>query len=246
MLEIGQHQLLMLLLVMQSEAHDLRGPQALHGRQVAPAPEPGDRGIDVRPILEHLGSRGPREHASKRAGMSFTGGVVVRVEQVPEGRMEGAVRRLEGREHEGLEEPGRVGEMPFERAGVGHRLRDEIFGVEMGAERFAARAHPRVVFEERPARCGGRPLSMKRAPPLHRDRLDATRFAHGRLLGEGWLLRSGDEVGRRRSSRSASVGKDAKSAVGSMPAVTEDVTRGCRAATRAGYGPAACRFCGSR
>ena len=73
------------------------------------------------------------------ARMLVADGVVVGVEQHRtrvEGRVAGSVRR----EHERLEEPRRVREVPLGRARVGHRLHDAVLGRQRRRERERLRA----------------------------------------------------------------------------------------------------------
>ena len=57
--------------------------------------------------------------------------------------VEAPVAGREGFEHEALEEPGHVREMPLGRADVGHRLHDRVLGRERLDERKAQRADAR-------------------------------------------------------------------------------------------------------
>ena len=73
--------------------------------------------------------------------MHIAGGVIVGIEKIGVLRDFGAVALHPGFEDEGFEKPARVGEMPFRRADVRHRLHDVIFRFEVPAKMGAEIAH---------------------------------------------------------------------------------------------------------
>jgi hypothetical protein len=124
-LQIGKHQLLVLLLVVETQLHDVerrsaRAPRIVH--------EAGHATIHVVPILEHFPERGAREQSALGPGVPVADGMVVRVEQHAKLRMEVTVIADAPFQHEGFEEPGGVSEMPFDRARIRHRLQRAILG----------------------------------------------------------------------------------------------------------------------
>src|SRR4051812_5730685 len=129
MLDVGEHQLLVLLLVMEAELDD-----------VTRLVELGHARIDVRAVLHHFLDGGTGQKAARGAIPARADGVVVRVEEERVARIEGLVAVARG-EHEGLEEPGGVREMPLERAAVRHRLRHEILDGEAATDRFGSPSH---------------------------------------------------------------------------------------------------------
>jgi hypothetical protein len=125
-LDVGEDQLLMLLLVLEAQHHpgaNLVAQAALQRLE--------HLGVDPPPIAADLVQRRTRQQAARGARMARADGLVIGVEEVVE-------RRFERRplQHERLEKPGRVGEVPFGRARVRHRLhlavlRRERFGEEL-------------------------------------------------------------------------------------------------------------------
>src|SRR5690606_8894784 len=77
-------------------------------------------------------------------------GLVVGVEQVVEARVELAVAGREIAQHEALEEPRDVREVPLRRTDVGHRLHDGVLDAERFAERERPAARRAKTLRERP------------------------------------------------------------------------------------------------
>src|SRR5690606_17350198 len=86
--------------------------------------------------------------AAPRPRVHRADAVVVAVEQVVPLRIHRriAVARAE---HEALEEPGRVRQVPLGRAGVGHALHHRVLGRQRRGQRDAARAHRAVARGQR-------------------------------------------------------------------------------------------------
>ena len=143
-LDVGEDQLLVLLLVVEAELDDgeqLRigagGQQSFHAE------------VDVAAITEHLLKPGPGQHAAALARELLADGVVVGIEEKRENRIKAAKPVLGLRQDEGLEEPARVGQVPARRAAVGHRLDRAVFGGKRRDQRLRGEAHGRVTL-----RCG--------------------------------------------------------------------------------------------
>ncbi len=86
----------------------------------------GHARVDIVAISLDLGQRRSREQAALSARMLGADAVVIRVEDDPEGRVERRKTLFARFENERLEEPGGMRQVPFDRAGVGHRLRTTI------------------------------------------------------------------------------------------------------------------------
>ena len=129
-LDVGEQQLLVLLLVVEAERDkegDLVGgasvEQALHSD------------VDVLPVVGDLGDARAGDDAALVPRLPVPDSVVVRVEQVAERIVVEAVAAVLRREDEGLEEPGRVRPVPLRRARVGHRLHGLVFGRQRRRQR---------------------------------------------------------------------------------------------------------------
>ena len=139
----------MLLLVLQAELHQARGGMC---RVVGDATDqPPHRVVHVGAVPVDLAHRRASHEPALRPAMAFAGLHVVRVEEVGVSRVGGAIRRVERREHEGLEEPARMREVPLGRAHVRHRADDVILDLERSTQPFGLRAHTFVAGQE----CGG-------------------------------------------------------------------------------------------
>ena len=121
MLDIGEHQFLVLLFVMQPEFDYRR-----HGRILVALQEFVHLRIDVLAIRVDFGQTRPRNHAALGARMLVAHGVVVGIEQDLEMRIERTVSGEVRGQHKGLEKPAGVRQMPLGRAGIGHRLQRAV------------------------------------------------------------------------------------------------------------------------
>ena len=136
-LYVGEHQLLVLLLVLQAQLD--QGTQrgiVRHVRQQA-----RHAGIHIGPVGQHFMERGARKQPPLRARVLGPHTVVVRVEKHPE---RGRKRRKPGLvrfEHEGFKKPGGVGQVPFGGAGVRHGLRAAVLGRQGRRQCHRATAH---------------------------------------------------------------------------------------------------------
>ncbi len=122
---IGQHQLLMLLLVMDAEFDEAQCPGRL---AVCAAIEKRiQRRIDMPAVANYLVMARPGEQAALRPGVARAGGFVVGIEAIAETVIEYAIGGIVGLQHHLFEEPGRVRQVPLRRTGVLHGLHDLIF-----------------------------------------------------------------------------------------------------------------------
>jgi hypothetical protein len=128
-LEVGEDELLVLLLVVEAELDARRGPGSRSPRtaRASPRPRERDRPARSRGRVATTG-RAPAADGARRRD-------VIRVEQHAERRIERHEALALG-EDERLEEPGRVGEVPLDRARVGHRLERAVLGRERRGERL--------------------------------------------------------------------------------------------------------------
>ena len=101
------------------------------------------------PVAEHLAHRGPRDQAALRATVPFACLHVIGIEEERVARIGRSIRGIERREHEGLEEPARVCEMPLRGAHVAHRAHDVVLRFERPAARLRVGAHVAVPLGKR-------------------------------------------------------------------------------------------------
>lgn len=143
-LDIHQQQFLMLLLVFQPQRDPLQhlvlkvaaslSEQSLHGL------------IDMAAIGVHLAYRRPRQQPAPRPLEGRAVGLVVGIEQMVVAFIQRAIARQEGKQHEGLEEPGDMRQMPFRRADVRHALNHIVFSFQRLTEPFTGGAYPLVTL----------------------------------------------------------------------------------------------------
>ncbi len=117
---VRDQQLLVLLLVMAAQL-DQRQRRLRQVRQRV-----DQRGIDVRPVRPHFVQRRAGHHAAPVTRVAPPLRLVIAVEQERPALVVQPVARHVIAQHEGLEEPGRVREMPFGGRGVGHRLHGRV------------------------------------------------------------------------------------------------------------------------
>jgi hypothetical protein len=112
----------------------------------------------MRPVLEDPIERRASHEAALWPRVLIADRVVVGVEQDPKAGVKGRKIRLRLLEHEGFEEPGRVGEMPLRGARVGHRLCAAILRAQWRAELLGRFANAAIALDDRLARggCGGK------------------------------------------------------------------------------------------
>jgi hypothetical protein len=113
---VGQQQFLMLLFVMDAELDEIEH----RGRQVRQGAF--ERTVDMGAVGPHLIERRTAKHAALGPCVAFPLGLVIAVEQEGIALVERLVAGDMVAQHESLEEPRRMGKMPFGRRGIGKRL----------------------------------------------------------------------------------------------------------------------------
>ena len=137
--DIGQHQFLVLLFVLQSQFDQTgsglpagfigRCHEILHGR------------IDMAAVGVNVGQSGPSEQAPLRSGVAWAQRLVVGVEQIEVLRIKHGVTGPKGLQHYGFKKPAGVGQMPLGRTGVGHGLHALVLCREGLGQRQRACTH---------------------------------------------------------------------------------------------------------
>jgi hypothetical protein len=124
MLDIGEQQFLMLLFVVQAQLDQVKKLGArIIGQQIH------HRRVHSLAKGKHLLQRRAGYQSAMRARVHRPDRLIVGVEQEMPGRVTWFVRGIAA-EHEMLEEPRRVREMPFAGTGIRHRLYQEILGAQ--------------------------------------------------------------------------------------------------------------------
>ena len=117
----------MLLLMIDANLDD---PRQLRSGFNAARKQLFEPGVHMRAVGEDAIAGRPREepaHSPRLAGpMRF----IIGVEAIVEGRIEQVILLEIQGENESLEEPGRMRQMPFRRAGVVHRLDGHVLGAK--------------------------------------------------------------------------------------------------------------------
>ena len=124
MQNVGDEQLLVLLLVMQADFDDRKDP--VTAPCIRRCDQPLDRLVDMDTIGRHFARIRPRNEAALRTRVPRTGGDIIGIEQEGEALVEHAIIRQMRHKQKLFEEPGRVRAMPFRRARIRHRLHDLI------------------------------------------------------------------------------------------------------------------------
>ncbi len=138
-LDVGQQQFLVLLLVVEAEFQQRRTfrvavitfEQSIHSL------------VNARAIIEHFRKRGPRQQAPLRARMHRADRLVIGIEQVLPLRMQRHVTGLP-REQELFKEPCGVRKVPLDRAGIRHGLHHRVLGCERPAPGESGITHATV------------------------------------------------------------------------------------------------------
>ncbi len=123
MQDIGEKELLVLLLMIQTDLDDRNKLAQVLGR----FNQRTDRGIDVRAIRANFGSSRPGDQTALRPRLPRSGLHVIRIEQISESLVKHAIAGSERTKQELLEKPGDVSPMPFGRTRIRHRLDNLIF-----------------------------------------------------------------------------------------------------------------------
>jgi hypothetical protein len=122
MLDVGKHQFLVLLFVLQAQ-FDQRGERLVDaaGQQV------GNAAVDIRAVVPDDTHARSGQEPPLGARVLVAHAVVVRVEEHPERRMKRREIDFARLENEGFKEPRRMRQVPFHRARIRHRLRAAVF-----------------------------------------------------------------------------------------------------------------------
>src|SRR5690606_33121070 len=86
---------------------------------------------------------------------------VVGIEQHRVGRVEGRYRGGQAQQDEGLEEPAGMGQVPFDRAGLAHRLELAVLGTEPLGQCQAVRSYALLAVNKLTGRGRGRRLPAR-------------------------------------------------------------------------------------
>ena len=130
-------------------------PQLDHGRNGRGQCFPGrleitlDRAIGGRAISINLVERRPRDQSAPGPGQPLADGIVIGVKKIREGRMKHGESLSMGRQHKRLKKPGRMREMPLDRAGVGHGLNLAVLRAQGLREAFGHLAHGLKACQQR-------------------------------------------------------------------------------------------------
>src|SRR5262249_50671548 len=138
-LDVSQHKLLVLLLVVETEEDgELNFGQRAFTllRKVL-----CHRAIDVVPIFKYFFHGRPGKETSLCLRMSLADGVVVGVEQVFEAFMKRPIGSHRGLQHKTLKEPAGMSKVPFGRADVGDGLHDKVFSLKGSTKPIGSLAH---------------------------------------------------------------------------------------------------------
>src|SRR5579872_2352761 len=114
--DVGEKQLLVLLLVIGTEFEELECRRRKRWHR------PQERFIDMRPICPHFLKRWPAKQAPARTRMALSFRFIIAVEQEGIAFVEQRIATHVIAQHERLEEPCRMSEMPLGRRGIGKRL----------------------------------------------------------------------------------------------------------------------------
>jgi len=136
---VCEQQLLMLLLVVQSDLDDRKDALRCFFRNLPN--QPFDCGVDMRTVGSDFRAVRARDQTTLRPRMTRTGGNIVGVEKKRKSLVEDPVRGVVRYQKELLEEPGDMRAVPLGRACIRHRLDDLVFGRQMRCAPFRFRAH---------------------------------------------------------------------------------------------------------
>jgi hypothetical protein len=168
MLDVGEDELLVLLLVVEAQ---LDAGESF-GTAVRLVEEPVHALVDRVAEGADLVQGGARQGAAAGARLPRPHRLVVGVEEVRVTLVHHAVAGHVPRQHEGLEEPRRVGQVPLRRARVRHGLDELVFRGEGSGQAGGGGAHVGVTLAE-PVRARRRDIGrMGRHLRSLRDRQD--------------------------------------------------------------------------
>jgi hypothetical protein len=139
MQDVGEDQLLMLLLVIEADLEDAQ--HLRQARRRGGGDEPLHRFIDVGAERGDLVATRPREQPAPGARVTRSGRHVVRIEKIREAVVERAIAGETREQEKLLEEPGGMRPVPLGRARIGHRLHQLVLGAQRRGAALGLRAH---------------------------------------------------------------------------------------------------------
>jgi hypothetical protein len=116
MKDVGQKQLLVLLLMIEPDLDD--GDERLE--IVGGFDESRHRAVNMGAVRDDFGCRRPRDHTALRARLPWSRRDVIRVVEIGKALIERQVTGGKRAQQKLLEEPGHMGAVPLGRARVGH------------------------------------------------------------------------------------------------------------------------------
>ncbi|MNT12529.1 hypothetical protein D3C72_1474600 [compost metagenome] len=140
--QVHQQQFLVLLLMGKAELH--QGNRLVGGI----AQQHLHMLVHMAPVGQHPRQGRPGQQPPLRAWLAWPEGLVVGVEEIGEAGVEDGVAGQPLAQQEGLEEPGRVGQVPLGGAGIGHGLHHHVLFAEGSHQRFAVAAYVQVLVEQ--------------------------------------------------------------------------------------------------
>ena len=153
MLDIGQDQFLVLLLVVQSQL-DQESQLTVAALLIE---QHQQMRIHMVTVSEYFSQRRSRQQATLGPWVHVASRVVIGVEQVMKPRMEFFVIGQVRAQDKLLEKPARMGQMPFRRADIGHALDDRVLGRQW-FDQFLGLAADLPISAHQGARFSGRLL----------------------------------------------------------------------------------------
>ena len=144
--DVGEHQFLMLLLVIEADLD--QGRDGFEGVLARCAEEGHHGGVDMAAIGGDLLGAGPGHQAALGTRVPRTGADIIGIEQEGVVRVESFVARTMLGQQELFEEPGGMGTVPFGRACVRHRLDLLVLGGQGRGPALGLVAHAAIRIDE--------------------------------------------------------------------------------------------------
>src|SRR5690242_16951641 len=136
MLDVGEYEFLMLLLVMEAQGNAIGNATVVQlGNKSL------QRIVDKVAIFENLARCRPRQHSAPGTRMPRAERLIVRIEEKVVALVERTIAGRVRQQDNALEEPCGMGEVPFRGAGVGHRLDRLILRRQRTGQPFGETAH---------------------------------------------------------------------------------------------------------
>ena len=126
MQDVGQHQFLVLLLMVEPDFQQRSQPGQCPVGGIME--EFHHRCVDVLPVGSDVVRAGPGKQAARIARLAGPGADIIGIEQERVVRMVRRVTRAMRAQQKLLEKPGGMGAVPLRRAGVRHRLHQLVLG----------------------------------------------------------------------------------------------------------------------